>query len=170
MKKLLPFILLAVFAVAFTSCSSSSTNSAEKGGEPAADKSSDGIELETLTNDKIGFTILAPKGAKVLAESEYNFTTSLPLPDKMNEINVSVGPATGEVNSVDDFKEMLGRMMAKNITKAEKTENGFMAVNEQGTLLVTVYHRAGKVTAKVTVPPSQREMAEKIAMSVTSTK
>lgn len=169
MKKLFPFILLVAVAMTFTFCGGSgSTDSTGTDGDSSADKASGEVELVTIENDKIGFTILAPKEAKVLADTEYNFTTSQVL--GANEINVSVGPAVGEIKTVDAFKADLDMMMAKNITKAEATEGGFMAVNEQGTLLVTVYHRVGKVMAKVSVPPSKRDIAEKIAMSVTSTK
>ncbi|OJJ21130.1 hypothetical protein BKI52_11215 [marine bacterium AO1-C] len=179
MKKLiLIFTVFAAFTLA--SCGGSNTKEGGETSTASADnetkkntgdekKSEADMELTNYENKKIGFTIMVPKSGKVLADGEFGYTNSKVLSDGMFEVNVSVNPAVGEVNSVEDYKKDLGNMMAKNITKAEKTAGGFMAINEQGPLL-TVYHRTGKVQAKVSVPKKMKELAEKIAMSLKSAK
>ncbi len=165
MKKLI--LMLAVF-FALTSCGDSSNKTGDNtsGGTTEKETKKEAeIALTSYENKKIGFTILVPKSGKVLADGEFGYTNSQVLSDGMFEVNVSVNPAVGEVNSLEAYKKDLANMMAKNITKAEKTEGGFMAVNEQGPLL-TVYHRTGKVQAKVSVPKKMKELAEKIAKSL----
>ncbi|HAS44582.1 MAG TPA: hypothetical protein DCS93_29150 [Microscillaceae bacterium] len=179
MKKLI-FIFTVFAAFTFASCggsntkegdgtSTTNTNEETKKNTDDEKKKEADIALTNYENKTIGFTILVPKAGKVLADGEFGYTNSQVLSGGMFEVNVSVNPAVGEVNSVDDYKKDLGNMMAKNITKAEKTEGGFMAINEQGPLL-TVYHRTGKVQAKVSVPKKMKALAEKIAMSLKSAK
>lgn len=172
MNKLL-FGLAVITTVMFTACggakSDKSNESKTTNNETKKEKKGDNVELENYENKKIGFTILVPKNGKVLADTDFGFTNSQVLADGMNEVNVSVNPAVGEVKSVDDFKADLKNMMARNITKAEKTESGLMAINEQG-ILVTVYHRVGKAQAKVSAPKKMLDIATKIAMSLKSTK
>lgn len=173
MKKLL-FVFALLVPLALSSCGDPQPGK-EGGGETKSgevkkeEKKGDNIELINYENKTIGFTILVPKAGKVLADGKYGFTNSQVLSDGLNEVNVSVNPAVGEVKTIDDFKKQLNNMMAKNITKAEKTKDGMLAVNEQG-ILVTVYHRVGNVQAKISAPKKLLNIAEKIAMSVKSTK
>lgn len=125
----------------------------------------DEIKLVNYENAAIGFTILVPEKANVLADSEYGFTTSKILSDQVNEINVTVNRAVGNISTLEDFKADLKKRMVKNIISAEKTANGFYAINKEGKLR-TVYHRVGSVQAKISVPVKYLELAEKIAKSV----
>lgn len=168
-----------VTAFAFTSCGGDSDTTqkdneqketAQQTEDTSKNTESD-IALVNYENQKIGFSILVPKEGKVLADNEYGFTNSQVLPGGMHEINVSVNPATGNVNSVEDFKKDLHNMMARDIIKAEKTETGFMAINKEKIgSLITVYHRVGKVQAKISVPKKFQQVAEKIAASIKSSK
>lgn len=156
------FVVSAVFALAtITACG-------ESGGESSDDSPGDSsvgsIALEARTNRKIGFTIQAPVEGKVLADSEFGYTVSQTLPGGLHEVKVSVNPAE-EMESVDAFRRDLKTMMVENIVEAWKTSNGFLAVEEKFGL-VTVYHRAGELQAKITVPPEFRKLAETIALSL----
>ncbi len=174
MKKIV-FLFTIITTMNLISCDGTNSKEKEvKQNNEKKEKKSDGqeednIELTNYENSKMGFTILVPKKAKVLSDGEYGFTTSQILSDNMNEVNISVNPAFGEISSLDGFKKDLKNFMATNITKAEQTNNGFLAVNEQGNI-VSVYYRTGELQAKISVPKNLQSLAEKIAKSVKSTK
>ncbi len=170
MKKAI-YLFTVICAMSLMSCGEADSKAKEtQQNDQQKEKKSDSekgddIELVSYENSKIGFTILVPKKAKVIVDNEYGFTTSLILPDKINELSISVNPDIGLPDSLEDYKKDLGDLMARNIVKGEKTDNGFLAVNERGKS-ITIYHTIGDKQAMVRAHKKNQNLAEKIAKSI----
>jgi hypothetical protein len=130
------------------------------GGAPAT------FELVDQSASAVGCSIKIPKGAKTLMEDKYNTTYSLPLPDGLNELNVSVNQAGAA--SLDDAKRT-ATIMSGTAQDAKKLPNGLLEVllAPEGTLQ-TVATFLPKFGAKCTGPTANLATLTQMCESLTA--
>jgi hypothetical protein len=94
---------------------------------PAAGQAAEAapIELEVKTAPGFGSSIKIPKGAKTLAEDKYTATYSLVLPDKINELNISMNQAGA--SDLADAKRT-ATMMGGTVEDAKTLPSGMQEV------------------------------------------
>jgi|SRR6478609_4142012 len=174
MKK--SFLMLAVAGTILSSCgekkSEGSTDSSAAKTEVKEETKE--IALKEFKGETFGFTIQAPEGAKELANNDMMWTYSLVLPDGMNEINVAV-VKFGEIKSLDEAVKNTAFGEEPKIKDKKEVNGGYLVVKEpQGTLIQETWFFTkttdGSLGVKVTTPPAQQPLAEKIATSLKSTK
>lgn len=127
----------------------------------------DGIKLQEVTSEEMGFEILIPEGAKALQKSKWATTYSLVLKDGINEININLTPMSA--NSLDELVNTATEVGGKEILEKNSVENGFLVVKKRASLIQVWLSRKGKnnsVTIKVTAPDSYKALALEIANSL----
>jgi hypothetical protein len=124
------------------------------------------FELEEKSAADVGCSIKIPKGAKTLVAGKYNTTYSLPFPDGLNELNVSVNQAGAK--SLDDAKRT-STMMGGTVQDAKQLPNELLEVvlAPQG-ILQTVNTFLPKFGAKCTGPKANLSTLLEMCESLTA--
>ncbi len=170
MKKLL-LLFTVVCAMNLISCGKGNSN--EKGSKQSVDQSKEEeeeVELINYENSRMGFTILAPKKAKIILDNDFSFITSQALSDGfLDEVSISVSPTYTDFDSLEDFKKDLETFAMNEIIRTEEVDNGYLGV-EKLNKFVRIYFEIENFRAEVTTPENFQSLAEKIAKSIKSAK
>jgi hypothetical protein len=102
------------------------------------------LTLETVTDPTMGYEIKIAKGATVLQKEAGNHTYSLPLPDGLNELNVSLSSAQpGELANMARLKQDFSQIKVKS---EKDVDGGKLMVGAPGELGIqyVMYSKPGK--------------------------
>jgi len=174
MKKTL--LTWAIIGILANGCNEKKANASSVEAAPTQEQESTEVKEITLVEakgEKIGFTIQIPEGSKELQNDEYGWTYSLVFPDGMNEINVSVHKAVGEINSLEDAVKYTNSGGGQGIKDQKNVGADFLIVKQPtGTVLQEFWYFAkakeGFVLVKCTAPPAQEAVCMKIVGSLKS--
>jgi hypothetical protein len=100
--------------------------------------------LEPVSDRTMGYEILIPKGAQVLQKEGTNHTYSLPLPDGLNELNVSLSSAEpGELANMVRLKQNFSQI---KVQSEKDLDGGKLMVSEPGELGIqyVMYSKPGR--------------------------
>jgi len=166
MKKLIPtFVILAAFSLTASACG----KKADKKGDK---KKSVKITLAAVSDAKMGYEIMIPKGSKTLQKGAYGHTYSYPLPDGMFEYNVHLMPSASA--GLPQLVRMATMIGGKQIAEKKAHNGGLLVVKKpRGVLQQIWFSRKGKtkgVTAKCSGPAKAKALLLKICTSLKVTK
>ena len=131
------------------------------------------LTLETVTDPAMGYEIKIPKGATVLQKEASNHTYSLPLPDGLNELNVSLSSAqSGELANMARLKQDFNQIKVKSETDVD---GGKLMVGAPGELGIqyVMYSKPGKsigILVTCAGPKSEEALLTEMCSSLKVTK
>jgi hypothetical protein len=102
------------------------------------------LTLEPVSDATMGYEIKIPKGAQVLQKEAANHTYSLPLPDGLNELNVSLSSAQpGDLANMVRLKQNFSQITVKS---EKDVDGGKLMVSAPGELGIqyVMYSKPGK--------------------------
>jgi len=102
------------------------------------------LTLEPVTDATMGYEIKIPKGAQVLQKEASNHTYSLPLPDGLNELNVSLSSGQpGELANMARLKQNFSQITVQSEKDVDGGKLMIGAPGEMGIQYV-MYSKPGK--------------------------
>jgi hypothetical protein len=129
--------------------------------------------LEAVTDATMGYEIKIPKGASVLQKEAANHTYSLPLPDGLNELNVSLSSAQpGDLANMARLKQDFSQI---KVTSEKDVDGGKLMVGAPGELGIqyVMYSKPGRnigILVTCAGPKSEEALLTEMCSSLKVTK